>query len=291
MGSSASSLGFKTGDRIAAIGWLGLCGKCDDCCGPLSGRHYCKFMRGFLGSSAPGAFQEYTVVDARYATVLPDTLGFVTAAPLTCAGATSWRAVKATKAKAGDWVAIVGSGGGLGHLAIQFAKGLGFKVLGVDASDGGIALTKKAGADAALDVRGGREKLLEGVKAATGGKLMVASVVVSDHDTATDTSCAITMNHGTVIQVAQPPNVIVDFRELIFRDIHLEGSLLASQAELAEMIGFVAENKVRVETHPYEGLESLKEILEKAHEGKTPGKMVVILDKEAVAEDKRNARW
>jgi propanol-preferring alcohol dehydrogenase len=71
-------------------------------------------MKGYVGTTLPGAFADYTTVDARYAVVLPDTMSFVTAAPLTCAGATVWRAVQSTRAQPGEWIGIVGSGGGLG---------------------------------------------------------------------------------------------------------------------------------------------------------------------------------
>lgn len=114
LGPDAVALGFKLGDRIAALGSRGLCGKCIDCKGPVEQRHYCRFKLGYVGTTLPGAFADYTTVDARSAVVLPDNMSFITAAPLTCAGATSWRAVQSTQAQPGDWIGIVGSGGGLG---------------------------------------------------------------------------------------------------------------------------------------------------------------------------------
>lgn len=62
-----------------------------------------------------GAFQEYLVVDGREAARLPDAISFATAAPLACAGATSWRAIKQCHLEPGQWIGIVGSGGGLGE--------------------------------------------------------------------------------------------------------------------------------------------------------------------------------
>jgi propanol-preferring alcohol dehydrogenase len=120
LGAAVTDLDFKIGDRIAALGWRNTCGKCKMCMSPELNRYYYKAMRGFIGSNLPGAFQEYTVVDSRFSAKLPDRLGFVSAAPLTCAGATSWRAVIGSGAQRGDWVGVVGSGGGLGHLAGMF---------------------------------------------------------------------------------------------------------------------------------------------------------------------------
>lgn len=112
LGSAVSD--FKTGDRVAALGWRDTCGTCEMCTGDELNRHYCKSMRGFIGSNLPGPFQEYMVVDGRFSAKLPDRLGFVSAAPLTCAGATSWRALIRSGAARGDWMGIVGSGGGWG---------------------------------------------------------------------------------------------------------------------------------------------------------------------------------
>ncbi|TKA77264.1 hypothetical protein B0A49_03502 [Cryomyces minteri] len=294
MGSAAATLGFKLGDRVAAVGWRDPCGQCDDCKGPNSVHHYCKYMKGFVGSTLPGAFQEYTVVDARFSVKLPDRLSFETAAPLTCAGATSWRAVKTAiqGVEKGQWIGIVGSGGGLGHLAIQFAIGLGYKVLGVDARDQGLALSKKAGATLVADVRTGREELLKHITDATGGPLMAASIVLSDHVTASETACVITESHCDVIQVAQPPEkVVIDFREFIFRDIRLKGSMLASQEELQEMIQFVVDHNVQVETRLYKGLESLHEVVEEAHKATFAGKMVVAVNVEEVEKDQQLKRF
>ena len=178
-----------------------------------------------------------------------------------------------------------------GHLAIQFARALGLKVLGVDARDEGLALSKKSGADLVLDARLGTEKLVESVMAATGGVLMRATVVLSDHPTAADISCAVTADHGNIIQVAQPQRVDIFFKHLVFRDIHVEGSLLAGRQELADLVQCVVDNKIHVETTVFQGLESLNAILGEVEKNTTAGKMVVVVDKDAVADDEKNGRW
>lgn len=107
---------FNIGDRILAGQTFGRCGECDVCKGPENYRHYCEKREGMMSLARNGAFQEYLVVDGRESTKLPDTMSFTTAAPLACAGATSWRAILQCHLKPGDWIGIVGSGGGLGHL-------------------------------------------------------------------------------------------------------------------------------------------------------------------------------
>jgi propanol-preferring alcohol dehydrogenase len=151
-----------------------------------------------------GAFQEYLVVDVREATKIPDGMSFVTAAPLACAGMTAWRAINQCHLKEGQWIGIVGSGGGLGHLAIQFArKAKGLKVVAVDARDDGLALSKEMGADVVLDAREGKEKVVEEVQKATGKQKGVdATIELSGHPTAAEMGAAITRQHGRLVQVA-----------------------------------------------------------------------------------------
>lgn len=120
---------------------------------------------------------------------------------------------------------------------------------------------------------------------------MKASVVLSDHPTAADTTCDITADHGTIIQVAQPPRVEVFFRNIIFRDIRIQGSLLASRRELGDLIQCVVDNKIHVETRVFKGLHCLPTILEETEANKTAGKMIIVMDEDAVADDEKNGRW
>lgn len=147
--------------------------------------------------------QEYLVVDGREAAKIPDGMSFVTAAPLACAGVTSWRGVKQCELKPGEWIGIVGSGGGLGHLAVQFAKKcFGLKVVGIDAKDEGLALTKEVGADVVIDAREGKEKVAEKVREITDGKGVRSTLNLSGAKSAIKTSGAITRTHGLIVQVA-----------------------------------------------------------------------------------------
>lgn len=179
------------------------CGECGDCKGPESSTQYCTNACYCGVKGADGFFAEYARIDSRWAAKLPDKVSFETAAPLACAGCTVYKGIVLAGLKRGDWLAIVGSGGGLGHLGLQFAKALGLKVVGVDAREEGLELTRKTGADVVIDARKGDETVTKEVREATGGEGVAATVNVSDAKTATATSCAITRMHGTVVQVAQ----------------------------------------------------------------------------------------
>lgn len=203
VGSSVQ--GFSLGDRIMCGIFRNMCGVCSDCQGPENYSQYCPNNEGGIGVHIDGAFADYVIVDSRMACKLPDKVSFTTAAPLACAGCTIFRGVLQANLVqgSGEWLAIVGSGGGLGHLGIQFAKALGLNVIGIDARDEGLELSKATGADIVIDARIGNEKVVEQVKKVTGGNGADATVNVSDAKSAAATACAVTKMHGLMVQIAQ----------------------------------------------------------------------------------------
>ncbi len=96
-------------------------------------------------------------------------MSFETAAPLAYAGVTVWRGVLQVDLKAGETVALVGAGGGLGHLGCQFARALGLQVVGIDARDEGLELAKASGTNVVIDARQGKDKVIEEVQKVTNG--------------------------------------------------------------------------------------------------------------------------
>ncbi|KAF2034617.1 NAD(P)-binding protein [Setomelanomma holmii] len=278
---------FKPGDRVMAGIIYHPCGTCSDCQGPENYRQYCQFSGGYCGVTTHGFFADYARIDASQAAKLPDAVTFGTAAPLACAGCTIYRGVILSGLKKGEWLAIVGSGGGLGHLGVQFAKALGLNVVGVDARDEGLELTRNGGADVVIDARKGDEEVVKAVHAVTNGEGVACTLNVSDASSAMATCCAITRMHGTVIQIAQPDNVVIPFRELIFRDIRVKGSLIASPNEARDMLKLVAEHGISVHTNAFNGLKEIEKVVELAHSGKMKGKGIVVVDKEQVDKERK----
>ena len=194
--------GFKKGDRVMASSTYHRCGKCEDCLGPEDCHQYCPNADGTLGVHLNGAFAQYMVVDSKEAARLPDNVSLKTAAPLACAGATVWRGVLQAGLAKGQWLGIVGSGGGLGHLGVQFAKALGLHVIGIDARDEGLELSRTCGADVVVDARVGKDKVVEEVHKNTQGAGVDATINVSDAKPAATLACAITKRHGKMVQIA-----------------------------------------------------------------------------------------
>lgn len=194
---------FAAGDRVMVGIPQNPCGHCGDCLGPENFKQYCTNIAGHLGVTMDGAFADYLVADARTSVKLPDAVSFQTAAPMACAGCTVWRGVLQAKLKSGETLAIVGSGGGLGHLGIQFARALGLQVIAIDARDEGLELSKKVGAQILVDARKGDKSVVEEVKKVTNNHGADATINVSDASSAAATACAVTKMHGKMIQIAQ----------------------------------------------------------------------------------------
>ncbi|CAD0091422.1 unnamed protein product [Aureobasidium vineae] len=281
VGSSVKN--FKLRDRVMCGLPYHPCGHCQDCYGPETWRQYCTNIAGHSGVHRNGFFAEYALVDSRSSTPIPDEVTLESAAPLACAGRTIWRGVLEANLKSGEWIALVGSGGGLGHLGIQFAKALGLNVVGIDARDEGLAMSKENGADVVVDAREGKDSV---VAAVTGGAGVDASITLSDADDAAGLACALTKMHGTMVQIAQPDNVTIPFAEFVFRDIRVKGSLLCSPEQSVSMLEFVAKHGIKVKTNPFHGLDKIEELVDLVHGGKIQGKAIIVVDKEQIKKEK-----
>ncbi|GKT48161.1 alcohol dehydrogenase 2 [Colletotrichum spaethianum] len=278
---------FGPGDRVMCGLPLHPCGECPDCTGPETFRQYCTNIDGHVGVHVDGCFAEFVKVDSRSTVALPDEISFLSAAPLACAGRTVWRGVLQASLDKGQWLAIIGSGGGLGHLGVQMAKALGLRVVGVDARDQGLELTKKSNADVVLDARREKKEVVEEVQKATGGLGADATINLSDANGAAGLACAVTKMHGTMIQIAQPDDVKIPFHELVFRDIRVKGSLLCSKKESEGLVKHVADHGIKLETNVFHGLDKIHELIELVHTGGMSGKAVIVVDEGQMKREKR----
>ncbi|WYZ40009.1 hypothetical protein EsH8_IV_000350 [Colletotrichum jinshuiense] len=136
LGSEAGKQGLKVGDRVGSINTYGCCGKCNSC---NQGKQVCDNLTGMLGLTVNGGFAEYMKADARVVAKIPESIPWAEAAPLFCAGATIYGALCAAKPEKDQWLAIIGIGG-LGHLGVQYAKSLGYKVIAIDNRQEGLDL-------------------------------------------------------------------------------------------------------------------------------------------------------
>ena len=147
LGPGVTSL--KEGDPVG-VAWLhDACLRCEYC--ETGWETLCEHQHN-TGYSCDGGFAEYVIASERFAAKLPENVDYARMAPILCAGVTTYKGLKETEAKPGEWVAISGVGG-LGHLAIQYAKAMGLHVAALDVATDKLALAKATVAEVAVDAR------------------------------------------------------------------------------------------------------------------------------------------
>src|SRR5271165_7029594 len=140
---------LKEGDRVGIVWLHSACGYCSFC---LSGWETLCLQQKNSGYSVNGSFAQYAVGQADYLGRIPEGLSFEQAAPILCAGVTTYKGLKQTGTRPGEWAVISGAGG-LGHVAIQYAKAMGLHVAAVDLGPEKMALARKLVAEIAIDAR------------------------------------------------------------------------------------------------------------------------------------------
>ena len=188
----------KEGDRVG-VPWLySACGHCEHC---LAAWETVCAQAQFGGYTKNGGFADYIVADPNYVAHVPAGLSAQDAAPLICAGVTSYKGIKETAARPGQWIVVSGIGG-LGHLAVQYAKAMGLHVCAVDIDDGKLAHATRLGADAVVDAKAG--DAIKAVKQATDGGAH-GVLITAPSLAAFKQGVGMTRKRGTCVLVGLPP--------------------------------------------------------------------------------------
>jgi propanol-preferring alcohol dehydrogenase len=229
----------SVGDRVA-MPWLGYaCGTCDYC---VSGwETLCESQRN-MGYSIDGGFGEYAVAYARYVVQVPAGIDPFDAAPLTCAGVTTYKAIKVAGTRPSDLVAVFGVGG-LGHLAIQYAAIAGGRVIAVDLFDEKLALARELGAE--FTVNATKEDPIEAIKA-LGGADQAVALAVSPR--AFEQAYGALRRGGKLVFVALPADneVKLPIFETVLNGITIVGSIVGTRTDLREVFELHAAGKTQV---------------------------------------------
>ena len=257
----------KEGDRVG-VPWLySACGHCKHCLGGWE--TLCESQKN-TGYSVNGSFAEYVVADADYVGHLPVNLGFIDAAPILCAGVTVYKGLKMTHTKPDDWVVISGIGG-LGHLAVQYAKAMGLNVLAVDIDDAKLNLAKQLGA--ALTVNARKSDPVAFVKKELGGAQGVLVTAVSPKAFAQ--ALGMVARGGTVSLNGLPPGEFaLSIFDTVLSGITVRGSIVGTRLDLQEALNFAGEGKVKA-TIATETLPNINSIFARMHEGDIQGRIVI----------------
>ena len=261
----------KEGDRVG-VPWLyTACGHCKHCLGGWE--TLCEQQQN-TGYSVNGSFAEYVVADPDYVGHLPDNVRFVDIAPILCAGVTVYKGLKVTDTKPGDWVVISGIGG-LGHLAVQYAKAMGLNVLAVDIDDAKLELARELGAALAVNAR--KADPVAFVKKEVGGAQGVLVTAVSPK--AFEQAIGMVDRGGTVSLNGLPPGAFpLSIFDTVINGITVRGSIVGTRLDLQEALDFAGEGKVKA-TIATERLENINQIFARMHAGDIQGRIVIDFQK------------
>jgi len=259
----------KEGDRVG-VPWLHTaCGHCEHC---ITGWETLCDSQQMTGYTVNGGYAEYVLADPAYVGKLPDNLEFAPAAPVLCAGVTVYKGLKQLDCKPGDWVAISGIGG-LGHMAVQYAKAMGFHVIAIDVADDKLALARSLGADEAINalnqdpvqlvqqqIRGAHGVLVTAVSRAAFGQ-------------------AVGMLHkrGTMSLVGLPPgNFELPIFDVVLNAKTVRGSIVGTRKDLQEALDFAGEGKVATH-YSMDKLDNINAIFGRMKAGAIDGRIVVTI--------------
>ena len=259
----------KEGDRVG-IPWLHTaCGHCEHC---LAGWETLCEQQQNTGYSVNGSFAEYALPDADYVGHLPSSVGFVEIAPVLCAGVTVYKGLKVTDTRPGNWVVISGIGG-LGHMAVQYAKAMGLNVAAVDVDDAKLDLARRLGATVTVNAR--TNDPVAYLKKEIGGAHGVLVTAVSPK--AFEQAVGMVRRGGTVSLNGLPPGQFpLDIFGMVLNGITVRGSIVGTRLDLQESLDFAAQGKVRA-TVSTDILENVNDVFARMRKGVIEGRVVLDL--------------
>lgn len=264
---------IQIGD-YAGIKWLnGSCLACSFCRQadePLCGKAL------LSGYTVDGTFQQYAIAKAAHVARIPKNADLEEIAPVLCAGITVYKGLKESGARPGQWVAIVGAGGGLGSMAIQYARAMGLRVVAIDGGQEKAASCKKLGATAFVDFQTSKD-IVADVKAATPegeGPHAVLLLAVSEKPFQQATEYV--RSRGAVVCIGLPANAYLKAPvfDTVIRMINIKGSYVGNRQDTWEALDFYSRGLIKV---PYKtvGLSELQNVYSLMKEGKIVGRYVV----------------
>jgi propanol-preferring alcohol dehydrogenase len=257
---------LSEGNRVA-IPWLGwACGACEYC---ASGWETLCLQQKNTGYSVDGGYAEYVVAEASFVGRVPDGIDPLEAAPLTCAGVTTYKAVKVSGARSSDLVAVFGIGG-LGHMAMQYAQIAGATVVAVDVVESKLALAKQLGA--AYTVNAATEDPVAAIKALGGAD---AAIILAAAPKPCEQAFASLRRNGRLVFVGLPQDnfVRLPIFETVLNGITVTGSIVGTRVDLAETFELRADGRTKVITETRK-LEDVNECFDDVLAGAVDARLV-----------------
>jgi propanol-preferring alcohol dehydrogenase len=263
-------VGLKEGDR-AGVAWLhDACGQCEYC---MTGWDSLCYAQHNTGYSVNGSFAEYVIGAAPYVGRLSEKSDFAEMAPILCAGVTTYKGIKETETRPGEWLAISGIGG-LGQLAVQYAKAMGLHVAALDITEDKLALARASGAEVTVNAKS-PDAAEQIIKQTGGGVHGVLVTAVSP--AAFGQALKLVRRKGTVSLVGLPPGEFhTPIFDVVLNRITIRGSIVGGRRDLAEAIAFADEGKVKAQIHKTK-LDNINQVFSDLKAGKIDGRAVLMM--------------
>jgi propanol-preferring alcohol dehydrogenase len=262
--------GFKVGQRVGVPWMFSACGTCEFC---LAGMETICLKGEATGYSKPGGYAEHMVAPAAFVARLSPRIDMHEMAPILCAGVTTYRGLKRTNARPGQWVTIVGIGG-LGHIAVQYARAMGMRVAAVDVSEEKLKLAKRLGAEFVADAgKDDPAKLIQEKLGGTHGAIVTAVAT-----RAFEQAIRMLRPGGSVSYIGLPGGKADEIRTSIAAitnwELSVRGSNVGTRLDLNEAVAFATNGLVRakIEKQP---LRAVNSIFERMRRGKIVGRVVL----------------
>ncbi len=267
LGDRVQSL--RVGDKVGNAWLWSACGECRFC---RTGWETLCEKQTNGGYSVNGSFAEYMLVDATYAARIPDGADPVSVAPVLCAGVTVYKGLRVTQARPGQWVAVSGIGG-LGHIAVQYARAMGLRVLAIDVDETKLALARKHGAELTVNAR--EDDPVQVAQDTLGG--VDGVLVTAVHPAAFGQAIGLARRGGTIVFNGLPPGEFpASIFDVVLKGLTIRGSIVGTRQDLAEALAFYAAGTIHP-TVSAEPLENVNDILDRMARGKIDGRAVLDL--------------
>ncbi|RDK38309.1 GroES-like protein [Aspergillus phoenicis ATCC 13157] len=289
VGPDVDTSKWHMGDRVAHRWIFDVCLNCDMCQG---GNEQLCDSRKLSGKDVEGCWGEYTIVNSKYLMRIPEDISAAEAAPTLCAGTTAYRAIRTSGLTSGQWIAIVGAGGGLGHLAVQYAKANDLRVLGIDTGPSKRALCCRLGVTSYIDFMETRDLAADVSRVTGGGPHGV--IVVSSSTRAYEQALTYVRKLGIIVcigisklrwylratsqaNIPPAPNKMhfpIGPEYFVARGVRLTGSSTGTMEDTCEALQYVRDGRVKpiiIEAQ----LEEIEACLQALEKGEADGRFVV----------------
>jgi propanol-preferring alcohol dehydrogenase len=268
-GSKVSN--FEIGD-FAGVKWTNkTCLTCEYCIG---GEETCCVEQDISGYSMDGTFQQYCVADAIQAAKISKNTNLAEVAPILCAGLTAYKALKKANLKPGQWVAVIGAGGGLGSFAVQYANAMGLRVIGIDSGSKKEMVLNELKAEKFVDFTSTKDIVSDILDLTNGGAHGVLNFSVSE--VAMNLGIKYVRALGTVVLVGMPAGAVAQSNvyDHIGKQFNLTASSVGGRQDTVEALDFFERGliKSKIEVFPLSDLSKVYQLME---ENKILGRIVV----------------